>query len=112
MISLWTITNMVTVRSQILLHRQFSIKPGRHNDVPTGLHICDVYKKRVEGYYVGYIFPQRRNFVSFNGNNPIATYSEDGPPTDIADRQAASLSNFIGMGLLQRAVRAVAELDK
>ncbi|KAF9461716.1 hypothetical protein BDZ94DRAFT_1263163 [Collybia nuda] len=40
------------------------------------------------------------------------SYCEGGPPTDIVDRHTASFSNFIGIGLAQRRVKAIAELDK
>ncbi|KAF8651407.1 hypothetical protein AX16_004800 [Volvariella volvacea WC 439] len=39
-------------------------------------------------------------------------YSEGSPPTDIADRLSASLPYFMSIGLAQRRVKKIAELDK
>ncbi|KAK2462191.1 hypothetical protein APHAL10511_005779 [Amanita phalloides] len=38
-------------------------------------------------------------------------YSEDGPPTDIADRLSASFPHFMSIGLGQRSTKRIAELD-
>ncbi|KAF8629326.1 hypothetical protein AX15_003509 [Amanita polypyramis BW_CC] len=39
-------------------------------------------------------------------------YSENAPPTDIADRLTASFPHFMGLGLAQRSAKRIAELDK
>lgn len=39
-------------------------------------------------------------------------YSEDAPPTDLADRFNASFPNNMSIGLAQRQVEIIAEMDK
>lgn len=43
---------------------------------------------------------------------PSGLYSEDGPPTDIADRLAASFPHLMGIELGRRSAERIAELDK
>ena len=38
-------------------------------------------------------------------------YSENGPPTHLADRLSASFPHFMSMGLAQRSTARIAELD-
>ncbi|KAG5640708.1 hypothetical protein DXG03_007477, partial [Asterophora parasitica] len=45
-------------------------------------------------------------------NTLAGVYSEDGPPSDIADRLSASFPHHMGVGLSQRKVKEIAELDK
>ena len=43
---------------------------------------------------------------------PSGLYSEDGPPTDIADRLGASFPHFMSIELGRRSAEQIAELDK
>ncbi|KAG5641535.1 hypothetical protein DXG03_004810 [Asterophora parasitica] len=55
-----------------------------------------------------YIMTTKNGWKVFMGG----LYSEDGPPTDIADRLSASFPIHMGIGLSQRKVKETAELDK
>jgi hypothetical protein len=42
----------------------------------------------------------------------LGIYSENAPPTDVADRLSASFSHHLSIGLSQRRTKKIAEMDK
>jgi len=46
------------------------------------------------------------------GHERLGVYSEGSPPTDVADRLMASIPQYMGVGLAQRAAKTISGLDK